>query len=763
MKPVPGLHSIAVVAATGLVTTLLASGAVLAQNDGDETAAAGPGAAAGAGISADAAADSHRRMLAELRGIAERTDAENPWLGEGRREAARARLEAAERGGDDLARFRALLDLAEQDLRLGAERMAIDHFAAAYALLPRLAPGLPAGRIDEREAARAVFRLGVAHLRHGESQNCTAQHSAQSCILPIRGAGVHVDQQGSRQAIRYFEEVMARVPQSSPLFLKTAWLANLAHMTLGGYPDAVPERYRIPPAVFASEQPFPTFANVAPELGAATWSLSGGAVLDDFDGDGDLDLLTTTFDTRGEPRYLRNDGGTFVDRTAASGLSGLYGGLNLVQSDFDNDGDLDVFVLRGAWLYAAGRHPGSLWRNDGAGRFTDVTFAAGLGGHRGPTQTAAWGDYDGDGDVDLFIGNEHGPNPDYAADPGAHFDAPSELYRNHGDGTFSEVARAASIELREYVKGVVFGDYDNDGDPDLYASVLGGPNHLYRNDGDGAFTEVTREAGVGAPVSSFPVWFWDFDNDGNLDLYVSTYAGAEDTVALVAASYFGLEVPYELPRLYRGDGKGRFEDVAEATGLRRFLAAMGSNFGDLDNDGWLDFYLGTGYPNYEGLMPNVLYRGIEGRQFAEVTLAAGVGHLQKGHAVAIGDVDGDADQDLFVQMGGAYPGDRFADALFENPGNDHHWLGVELVGSRSNRAGVGARIRVDVIEHGRPRSIHRTIGSGGSFGCNPLRQTIGLGSAERVERLEIWWPTSGVRQAWRGIRSDTVLRIVELR
>jgi hypothetical protein len=729
------------IAATLLTLTWLGGGAAAAQSDRDA-----------------AAADSHRRMLAALREIAERTDAENPWLGEGRRDGARARLAEADRGGDELARFRALLDLAEQDLRLADEQVAIEHFTAAYALLPGLA-----GRIDEREAARAVFRLGVAHLRYGESQNCAARHTAESCILPIRGTGVHVDQDGSRQAIRYFEEVMGRVPQSSPLFLKAAWLANLAHMTLGGYPDAVPERYRIPPSVFAPEQPFPTFANVAPELGVGTWSLSGGAVLDDFDGDGDLDLLTTTFDTRGEPRYFRNDGGAFVDRTEKAGLSGLYGGLNLVQSDFDNDGDLDVFVLRGAWLWAAGRHPGSLLRNDGAGHFTDVTFASGLGAHRGPTQTGAWADYDGDGDVDLAIGNEHGPNPDYAADPGAQFDAPSELYRNNGDGTFAEVARAAGIELREYVKGVVFGDYDNDGDPDLYASVLGGQNHLYRNDGDGTFTDVTTEAGVGAPVSSFPAWFWDFDNDGNLDLYVSTYAGAEDTVALVAASYFGLEVPYELPRLYRGSGDGRFEEVSDKTGLHRFHASMGSNFGDLDNDGWLDFYLGTGYPNYEGLMPNVLYRGVLGQRFADITLAAGVGHLQKGHAVSIGDYDGDGDQDLFAQMGGAYPGDRFADALFQNPGNGNHWLSVELVGTRSNRAGVGARIRVDVIEGGKLRSIHREVGSGGSFGCNPLRQTIGIGKAERVERLEVWWPTSGVRQAWSGVRGDMVLRVVEPR
>jgi hypothetical protein len=188
---------------------------------------------------------------------------------------------------------------------------------------------------------------------------------------------------------------------------------------------------------------------------------------------------------------------------------------------------------------------------------------------------------------------------------------------------------------------------------------------------------------------------------------------------------------------------------------------MGANFGDLDGDGWLDFYLGTGYPSYEGLMPNVLYRGSGESGFADVTLAAGVGHLQKGHAVAIADVDADGDEDLFAQMGGAYPGDRFADALFENPGHGNRWIAVDVVGSRSNRAALGARIRVDVLENGARRSIHRQVSTGGSFGVNPLRQRIGIGRASAVERLEVWWPTSGARQAWTGLPVDTLVRVIE--
>ena len=146
---------------------------------------------------------------------------------------------------------------------------------------------------------------------------------------------------------------------------------------------------------------------------------------------------------------------------------------------------------------------------------------------------------------------------------------------------------------------------------------------------------------------------------------------------------------------------------------------------------------------------------------AVVTLAAGFGHLQKGHAVAFADVDQDGDQDIFAQMGGAFPGDRFSDALFENPGFDNRWIGIQLVGVDSNRAGIGARIRVDIVENGQRRSIHRRVNSGGSFGCNPLRQTIGLGKASEIEQIEVYWPTSDSRHLLSKVPMDRVLRVVE--
>ena len=315
-------------------------------------------------------------------------------------------------------------------------------------------------------------------------------------------------------------------------------------------------------------------------------------------------------------------------------------------------------MLRGAWLGKDGRHPNSLIRNNGDGSFTDVTIAAGLAGVDHPTQTAGWADYDNDGDLDLFVGNESEQDVRSAC----------QLFRNNGDGSFTDVAAEAGVTNDRYTKGVAWGDYDGDRFPDLYVSNLGDPNRLYHNNRDGTFDDVADELGVIGPLYSFSVWFWDFDNDGALDLYVTAY---QNDLTDVAASYLDAPHRSSLASLYRGNGKGEFTDVAVQQKLTKVHMSMGSNYGDLDNDGFSDFYLGTGYPNLEGLMPNVMYRNRGGTGFSDITTAGGFGHLQKGHGIAFADFDNDGDQDVFAEMGGAYPGDAFMNALFENPGFDN--------------------------------------------------------------------------------------------
>ena len=372
--------------------------------------------------------------------------------------------------------------------------------------------------------------------------------------------------------------------------------------------------------------------------------------------------------------------------------------------------------MRGGWEVATRN---SLLRNDGDLTFTDVTERAGLAGPAHRTHSAAWADFDGDGWLDVFLGHEF---------------SWSRLMRNRGDGTFEDVSERAGIRFRSLTKAVVAGDFDNDGWQDVYVSNFGERNLLFRNLGQGRFEEVARERGVSEPYYSFTSWFFDYDNDGWLDLLVVTDV---PTAEEQAREYLGLPQPGETLRVFHNRGDGTFEDATRALGLARVIPTMGANFGDIDNDGWLDVYLGTGAPSYATLLPNRMFRNREGRAFVDVTQATGTGHLQKGHGVAFADFDNDGDDDLFASLGGAFPGDKYPDALFENPGHGASWLGIRLVGRRANRAAIGARLRVVVDEAGRETQRTRSVTSGGSFGASPLAQHVGLGrGASREARRD---------------------------
>jgi hypothetical protein len=309
-------------------------------------------------------------------------------------------------------------------------------------------------------------------------------------------------------------------------------------------------------------------------------------------------------------------------------------------------------------------------------------------------------------------------------------------------------------------KGVAWGDYDDDGLPDLYVSNLSQGCRLYHNRGDGTFVDVASVLHVIGPAAGFACWFWDFDNDGRLDLWVNPN---QATLADVIRDQLEQPTAGERPRLYRNMGREEpFQDVTKAVGLDRVVLPMGSNFGDVDNDGFLDIYLGTGRPSYAYLMPNILLRNSGGQTFDDITAATGTGHLQKGHGVAFADWDGDGDADIFVEAGGAVPGDRAHHVLFQNPGNGHHWLTIRLVGTRTNRGAVGARIRLDVTGRGGTvSSRYRTITSGSSFGGNPLACTIGLGLAEGIKEIEVYWPTTRTRQSFANPPIDRAIVINE--
>ena len=711
----------------------------------------------------------HQKMVALLHQIAKERNDRHPYFRTDRAQQLKHQLRNLPADTPNHERWKLHSFLGVAELRLGNTEASIENQLKAYQLLPKTHKTKYPGNYMR-------FQLGVAYLRLGETQNCCLRNTPESCIVPITTGGLHANTTGSEQAIHYFTQVLThgvKERRDTNIYLSARWLINIAYMTIGAYPDGVPPQYLINPAVFESKISFPRFKNIAPSLGLNTFNLCGSVIVDDFNNDHYLDIISSTWDSTGQLKIFRNNGnGTFSHRTKEAGLAGLYGGLNIVSADYNNDGWLDILVLRGGWMFEAGRHPNSLIRNNGDGTFTDVTFDAGLANHHYPTQTAAWADYDNDGDLDLFIGNEAGGNIDfYIGDKPptkvGRFSSeiheskqhvPCQLFRNNGDGTFTDVAPDAGVDHPLFVKGVTWGDYDNDRWPDLYISTLNSPNRLYHNNADGTFTDVAPGAGVTKPISSFPTWFWDFDNDGNLDLFAASYSSS---LPQVAAVYLGHQVRFEPPALYRGDGRGGFEDVSTSQNLNLPMQPMGSNFGDLNNDGYLDFYLGTGDINYHVLVPNMMFLNQGGGGFENVTMAGGFGHLQKGHGIAFADLDNDGDLDVFEQMGGAFPGDAYGDALFENPGFSNHWIGVKLVGTKSNRSAIGAKIHVRITENGNPRSIYRQVTSGGSFGSNPLRQVIGLGQSTKVDILEIFWPTTGHKQRIDNISAGQWLHITE--
>lgn len=606
---------------------------------------------------------------------------------------------------------------------------AIEQWLSAYDIAGK---ELPAAMPELEEV------LGIAYLHKSEMDNDVYGHPGDQCIFPPAVSKGFSKAAASEKAVEYLLKYLQRKPDA----LDVKWILNLAYTTLGKYPAGVPSQYLIPPSTFESPEDVGRFVDVAPAAGINLYSMSGGLIVDDFERNGLFDIVTSDFGQCAPMHFFHNNGdGTFSDKTAQAGLSEQLGGLNLIQTDYNNDGCLDILVLRGAWEFPQRM---SLLRNNCNGTFTDVTKAAGLD-QPIQTQTGVWADIDNDGYLDLFVGNENGP---------------SHLFRNKGDGTFEDISHAAGIDRVAYTKGVVAADYDNDGYVDFYVSNLNGDNYLFHNNHNLTFTDVAREAGVQKPWQSFATWFFDYDNDGWPDLFVTSYYVSSDESI---RSYLGLTPNAETLKLYKNLGDGTFRDVTADVGLDRVFMPMGSNFGDIDNDGFLDIYLGTGNPSYASMLPNVLLHNKEGKFFTDVTASSGTGELHKGHGVAFADIDNDGDEDLLTETGGAVLGDSHAFRLFENPGNGNDWISIHLVGVKTNRAAIGARIKVTVQDEGKPpRSIFRTVSSGGSFGASPLTQHIGLGKSARIVDLEIDWPASHTRQKFSNVAVDQFIEIKEL-
>ncbi len=488
---------------------------------------------------------------------------------------------------------------------------------------------------------------------------------------------------------------------------------------------------------------------------------AGGAFLD-YDNDGHLDLYLVN-SAAPSALYRNNGNGTFTDVTSSAGVSnqGRYG-HGVACGDYDNDGYVDIYVTN----FGANR----LYHNNGDGTFTDVTAASETGDTRW-SSSATFFDYDSDGDLDLYVVNyvnyrldASAPtcfeNPAFGAAEKVrgychpkHFEGtPDRLYRNNGDGTFTDVTEAANIRdpggmFLGKGLGVVAADFDADGNPDLYIANDDTPNYLFYNKGDGTFAEIAILAGCaysadGIAQAGMGVDADDYNGDGHLDIFVTNFS-------------------YETNTLYRNNGDGTFTDVSYKARLGEesyLFLGFGTGFFDADNDGHLDIFVANGhiFPNVERAtdvisykQPNQLFRNQGDGTFAEVQLEE---QYAVSRGILFGDYDNDGDTDLLItQLNGTV-------TLLQNESaTSNNWLRLKLIGTRSNRDGIGTRVTLTLGDESQTREVH----AGSSYlSSNDPRLLFGLGEQTVVDRLRIHWQ-SGVAQILEDIEINQELVVTE--
>ena len=520
---------------------------------------------------------------------------------------------------------------------------------------------------------------------------------------------------------------------------KTRYWLWLSAEKAGGYPAEVPEPLRM--SVKAGRHPTNTkLEDIARKIGLDKTSAGRGTAVFDIDGDGYLDVVIAS-NHAGISVYHNNGDGTFTDASVGSGLEYCYDTFAIAVGDYNNDGRDDLYITR------QGFYPGEsvLYRNNGDGTFTDVTKEAGVQ-NWGTAFCAQWVDYDRDGLLDLFVTRNQGK----VADRGTS----NRLFRNNGDGTFTDVTKAAGVSSVSPTIGCAWGDYDNDGYPDLFLSSGLGRAQLFHNNGDGTFTDVSRRAGIDEINLGFVALWCDYDNDGWLDLIQFVWSPEDDVLHTLL---HGKRPAHgHSLNIYRNNRNGAFTRVSRELGLDECWGTMCANVGDYNNDGHLDILLGNGAPPMDRTEPPILYEFQEDGKFHNVTFSAGLPHTGKGHGANFADLAGDGRLCLIIADGGMYPGDLMTTLVYRPETLPGNYLNVRLVGATSNRNAIGARLKLEAGGH----CQHRAVDGGSGFGCLPFEQHFGLGRLNRIDALEILWP-SGMKQRFQDLPVNDTIEFVE--
>src|SRR5215471_17707365 len=527
------------------------------------------------------------------------------------------------------------------------------------------------------------------------------------------------------------------------------WLYHVAIGQVPGPPPPIPAAYEFvteEPAIDRANPPLLAFEDIAAKMGIHDLNGNGTVAWGDIDGDGRLDVIVAGSGTF--IRVYHNDGDHFTDVTEAVGLAKVPSGYALNLVDYDNDGWLDLFISLNGWN---GPMPDKLFHNE-HGKFVDVSKKSGLD-DPGSGFVSLWGDLDNDGWLDVVIANgvlKDGSVP--------------QIYRNNHDGTFTSMTKAAGIHEPPLYGaiGAALGDYDKDGRLDIFFNGQGGaPNRLYHNEGHWHFTEVAQKAGVLQPQhNGFVCFFVDYNNDGWPDLLTTSLAPWDATVEALKKGYAprnARQVHPDSNRLFRNNRDGTFTDVTFEAGLYYPMGIMGAGVADLDNDGYIDFYFGTGDPQLSRLEPNRFFRNNGDGTFQDLTRYLPFARPgNKGHGVAFVDLEEKGSLDLFAQLGGHYPGDHTYNALYRNlKANQNNWLEVDLRGVKSNRFAIGAQLTVKAGD----LLVYREVKGSEGFGAtSPYRQHFGLGRKATIDSLSIRWP-SGVTHEFKAVAVNQIISL----